>query len=764
MDNPNVLVKTESNRKDSLETIAENLLRDECLRLQQKQADRGDPTVLDLLGEAVYSAAYTGVQAPVVGFAQIVDHSVGTKVENSLSIMPAPSQEEFGSARWHAQQIGGAAGIVLPFALTRSTMKASGLTLASKGELALASSGRLLSRANAAVVADGALSGFAMDFFLTPVQKDEPDFWRARLNNGLTGAATFGTLTAGSITLGRATRPFIGELTGARRMAADVVLGASSGAPAGVVSADVHSLLTKGTLATKLERAQSAYTMTMVGGVLSAAHRIPGQDGLLPLEYRQRQAAKSNLESMLAERARSVSPVDATTGGAKAEGAEARPASIKNGRELASGDVVTDGRVVAVDMKAELAPVLQKAIDEGMRASEPLATPAEVSQFIEFVRTEGAPVKQWLLKIAEESRDSRFLTIVQEASLPARGIELPALDYKIAPEAGKPVTPDQLKRWQKFVELVSESPRDTQGYTRFRHEVFDWLSNNPDLHSWVKQFHKNSNHSSFVGPLDYFFETNELSRFMNVPVSEVQPKQLPKRSEASHVEQSQGKMIPLDILHFRTHAREFAEKVLRAPNDADISRNFQELCYKASGLSVGQVADIINQVLREGGPHTTVEPKSNDGTTLPERYRPVTQLGLTALAEGNELTLYRHKTEQIRTSVGVLDCDALPRATGPVPKRDNALIYNIGTDLAKQLQYADSTARQQQIFAQTILKLRDIGVHPSEMAYELNYVFRDNNSPWTVVGKNNKVELLSSSMKNSRVPIISAKFTTGKRQ
>ena len=724
---------------DPAGVIASNLLRDESLRLQRTEVDRGTPGVFDLLGEASHAAVYSGIQAPVVGLAQIVDHSTGSKIADYVNIIPAPAEEKFGTARWHAQQIGSAAGIVVPFAVTRGAMKSSGLTIATRAELALASSGRLMSRANAAVVADGALAGFAMDFLMTPVHESEGPFWKARFNNGLTGAATFGTLTAGSIALGRAARPLVSELSGIKRVALDATLGMASGAPAGVVNADVRSLLTKGTFATGAERAKGAYTMAMVGGALSTAHRIPGQDGRSPLEFHQRQTAKSNLESMLAERARLAESPGSTRPSPDQSGKS--DGSLKSGRTMASGDVAGEGKMVQAEVPPGLAPVLQKAINDGMTSSEATATPAQVSQFIDYVRTEGAPVKQALLKIAEGANDQRFLTIVQEASLPPQGVELPAREYKIEAEPGKPVTQDQLTRWRKFADLVEQPPTDSAGYAKFRQNVFDWLNGNPDLHSWVKQFHKNNNHSKIVGPLDFYFETNELSRFVNVRnlnVERPSSKQaVENRAAEKPVEKPQERLISMDYLNMQTLAKEFARVVKTSPYEANISQNFQIAASRMKGISVGEFALLINQELKA------------------QNAQDICSVGV----KGNELTLYKMKTDLKMESIGIIDCEKLPQQEGETPGRDNKVIYKIGTDFVKQLQFADTINRQQQIFSQIILRLRDAGVAPSEMGYELNYVLRENNVPWTVMTReNSRVELMTLNRTHTKVPLVTAVF------
>ncbi|MDZ4833744.1 MAG: hypothetical protein SGJ27_08175 [Candidatus Melainabacteria bacterium] len=289
-----------------------------AMRQQFHKADRADPNALDLLGEVGYSALYQGAQSPVISLGQIGDNllskaEIKTNIAEFVSVFPAPEHEDFGTARWHAQQIGAGIGMILPFVATKSALSKSGLSFAARTEASVYASSKLASAANAGLIADGALTGFAYDFFLRPVeQKDAGRFWTARGEHGLAGAATFGTLTAGSVGLRHASRSLAASLVNAprgARVSYDVAMGALPGIPAGIVSADVSARLSDRRWATSDERKQSAYAMFMLGGSLSALHAIPGSDvplGDIAREFQSRKTATENLNSMLAERARSV--------------------------------------------------------------------------------------------------------------------------------------------------------------------------------------------------------------------------------------------------------------------------------------------------------------------------------------------------------------------------------------------------------------------------------------------------------------------------
>lgn len=230
------------------------------------------------IGDFAQSALYAGVQTPIDGITQLVNHTAGSDVLPSVQLIDAPQEAEFGSARWHVQQVGGAAGMILPFLavskVTRGAMGKVGLTAA---ESAVGTEGLWNARTKLAI-AESSISGFVYDAALKPVQAGEGNFWEARLKHGLTGAATFGTLTAGSIGLRGLGSTALARATGTTSLLKnEVVAGALSGLPAGLVAAESSSLLINGRHASAKDLAQSAYTMTFVGGALSGMHQLAGQ-------------------------------------------------------------------------------------------------------------------------------------------------------------------------------------------------------------------------------------------------------------------------------------------------------------------------------------------------------------------------------------------------------------------------------------------------------------------------------------------------------
>src|ERR1700679_123119 len=59
----------------------------------------------------VRAAAYAGVQAPISGVVQMVDHVAGTKLLPKVQFIDPCDQAEFGTASWHVQQFGAMVGV-----------------------------------------------------------------------------------------------------------------------------------------------------------------------------------------------------------------------------------------------------------------------------------------------------------------------------------------------------------------------------------------------------------------------------------------------------------------------------------------------------------------------------------------------------------------------------------------------------------------------------------------------------------------------------
>lgn len=243
-----------------------------------EQSDSSSP--LSLVGEGVHSALYSAVQSPVSGVAQLIDKTTGTNLMPSVQIIDAPSHAEFGSAKWHAQTIGGAAGMIAPFMLARSGSKAvlGRAGLAYEASSLVAPTANMITRARQLAVLESATAGFVFDSVMKPVEDGEGNFWAARLKHGTVGALTFGGLTASSIGFKSAASSLLKEGAVKNVLESNISNAIVSGVPAGVINAEASSLLFHGKLATGRELGESVYTMAVAGGALSALHAIPGHE------------------------------------------------------------------------------------------------------------------------------------------------------------------------------------------------------------------------------------------------------------------------------------------------------------------------------------------------------------------------------------------------------------------------------------------------------------------------------------------------------
>lgn len=247
--------------------------------------EQGSKGVQDYIAEAVHSAVYTGIQEPISGISQIVDEFAGTKLQPKMQFMSAPEKVSFGGADWHAQQIGGAVGTLLPFLLVRKGVRGA---LGASAEEAGLMSARTAFNMN---LKEAALTGFAYDALLRPSQPTKGDlsqFILDRGTQGAIGAGTFATMTAAGLGLK--------QLSGTASVERSALLpilrnpianGALSGIPAGLFNAEANALAKDHRLASTSELAQSAYGMTLIGGGFGLAHSLKGTES----------GAKTNLES-----------------------------------------------------------------------------------------------------------------------------------------------------------------------------------------------------------------------------------------------------------------------------------------------------------------------------------------------------------------------------------------------------------------------------------------------------------------------------------
>lgn len=210
-----------------------------------------------------------------------------------LQIIDAPSEAQFGSAKWHLQTIGGAVGMIAPFMLARSGSKAvlGRAGLAYEASSLVAPTANMITKARQLAVLESAASGFVFDSVMRPVADSEGNFWAARLKHGTVGALTFGGLTASSIGFKSAASSLLKEGAAKTVLESNISNAVVSGVPAGLINAEANSLLFNGKLATGRELGESVYTMSVAGAGLSALHAIPGHEKSFAQQAVERGAA-----------------------------------------------------------------------------------------------------------------------------------------------------------------------------------------------------------------------------------------------------------------------------------------------------------------------------------------------------------------------------------------------------------------------------------------------------------------------------------------
>lgn len=236
----------------------------------------------DPISEATNSFLHSLVQAPANGLAQMVDKGFGTNVLPSIQIIDAPKEAEFFSRNWHAQQVGQAAGMIPWFVglhkggsylLTKAAglevkaaagalleAKTAGTVALGEAQLGKRAADSFLSAKTGIEVGAAGLSGFSYGFLLTPVKPNE-DFGTGRWKNALNSSATFMTLAATARGL---------ESAGLKNQ---ILGGALSGMPAGVVAAESHSLLDGKGFASLSDVGKSIYGFSIIGAGFGYAQR-----------------------------------------------------------------------------------------------------------------------------------------------------------------------------------------------------------------------------------------------------------------------------------------------------------------------------------------------------------------------------------------------------------------------------------------------------------------------------------------------------------
>lgn len=394
-------------------------------RVVGKRREAEDDTVAGAAKEGLYSAAYS-LHSTGKGVLQLIDKPTGWNTQDILPEMDMPAEAEFGSVRWHGQQIGGALGILGPFALTHAGVKRMTKPIARSGFGQKMAQSALLNKPWKAAAFDFGASGAVFEFAGRAVEPGQ-DFWETRAKHGLTGFATFSTLGATSVTLGQFGKQYVGRVANPtmRNMASagnELIAAGGSGLPAGAAHSLAHDYLHSGKLSSWTDIKKNAYTFAVVGvglGIKDIGMRQLGvesksfldqateamqnrslNESLTPqltrTEANRGQTERGNLDTAL--NGLGIKQTDVRT----AETVRTKPTLTESvmanltgkGRQAElSNRVLAEGEArVTVDVPPEHHASFQK----GMQIAESAArnnSEANVGKLAEFLNGEGAPIR-----------------------------------------------------------------------------------------------------------------------------------------------------------------------------------------------------------------------------------------------------------------------------------------------------------------------------------------------------------------------------------
>lgn len=235
-------------------------------------------SLLTDFGSAAFDA---GFQRPVNGVSQLASSLVGRSLPELHLVNPSKPNDRTEA---FVQQAGASVGMIVPFLISRAAVRG-------------AFSGRL-STSIASSAIEGGATGAVMGAVLTPVETGR-DFWSGRLSNAVTDAGTFAVLGASARGLSGirafAVTPESGLLA---KVGKGAGIGAISGIPAGLTSAELGSLTSGRGLSSQQELGKNVTDFAMFGGILggfggAASHYRYQRAGSVPLSL--------NLDSAKAE-------------------------------------------------------------------------------------------------------------------------------------------------------------------------------------------------------------------------------------------------------------------------------------------------------------------------------------------------------------------------------------------------------------------------------------------------------------------------------
>ncbi len=247
-----------------------------------------------LAGEFGQAALYTGIQQPIDGFTQLVNHVSGRELLPDVQLIDSPPPAAFGSADWFAEAAGTGVGVILPYLATSWATKKLGGMMGASGILermpmaaqvtGLVEASPLLGRTltYAAPLAKGALDGMIYGTLFQSSGSDKT-FWRDRLVNGTTNALTFAVASVGTdVTMAALKKAGMPLSTAYWRLAAGTLANGVGGAATGFVNAEAGSLLNGQGFASSRDVMRDIVTYSVTNAMLQATARQENAGTALP--------------------------------------------------------------------------------------------------------------------------------------------------------------------------------------------------------------------------------------------------------------------------------------------------------------------------------------------------------------------------------------------------------------------------------------------------------------------------------------------------
>lgn len=233
------------------------------------------------------STIYTGLGEPILGVSQIIDKATGSEIMGSMKAglafvgIAAPGEAQ-GSMTRHAQMLGNAVGMMLPYVLLHKAVGRGAARAFGEEALAVRTSpalmtGRTFGMTTAKQAGLAFTTGFVYDAALRPSDNSLSGlgFIQDRFLNGVSGGATMATLSASSFGLSRLGASDMIKSRFAKNILSDpITTGVLSALPAGLVSAEANALRSGRLLPTAAEAGESMYHMGFVGFAFGGAHKL----------------------------------------------------------------------------------------------------------------------------------------------------------------------------------------------------------------------------------------------------------------------------------------------------------------------------------------------------------------------------------------------------------------------------------------------------------------------------------------------------------